>query len=149
MGYLKSKGCDDAEALTQEVFLTLFSNLDTLTGGVAGVRSFTFSIAHARMVDDVRRRAREPESSPFDPLADRRSAESAEENVLNSQLGATDLLQGLNPQQREVLLLRIVADLSIAEAARIMGRSEGSVKQLQRRALAVLKDQMQGQEAAR
>ena len=54
------------------------------------------------------------------------------------------LLQALNPDQREVLSLRIVADLPIDQVARVMGKSEGSVKQLQRRALAKLKDMVIG-----
>ncbi|MDM7990954.1 RNA polymerase sigma factor [Arthrobacter sp. zg-Y877] len=147
LGYLRSKGCQDPESLTQEVFLTLFSKLDTLDGGLRGARTFAFSVAHARMVDDVRRREREPATAVFDPDLDRRATESAEESVLGAGVGVDALLAGLTPQQQEVLLLRVVADLSIEESAKIMGRSAGAVKQLQRRALGILKNQLEGKEA--
>lgn len=148
LGYLRSKGCEDPEALAQEVFLTLFLKLGTLEGGVNGLRTFAFSVAHARMVDETRRREREPVPAPFDPDLDRRAAESAEDSVLGSEAGVAALLQGLSPQQQEVLLLRVVADLSIDESAKIMGRTPGAVKQLQRRALGILKGRMERKEVA-
>ena len=147
LGYLTSKGCEDPEALTQEVFLTLFAKLDTLSGGLRGARTFAFSVAHARMVDDVRRREREPATAVFEPELDGRATESAEDSALGTGAGVSALLEGLTAQQQEVLLLRVVADLSIDESAKIMGRTPGAVKQLQRRALGILKSQLERKEA--
>jgi len=148
LGYLRSKGCEDPEGLSQEVFLTVFAKLPTVTGGAAGLRTFAFSVAHARMVDEFRRRERQPATAPYDPLADTRYTESAEAAVLGSTLSAAPLLEGLTDQQREVLLLRVVADLSLEESATIMGKTANSVKQLQRRALIALKERFAGKEAA-
>jgi RNA polymerase sigma-70 factor (ECF subfamily) len=41
--------------------------------------------------------------------------------------------------QREVLMLRFLMSLSLAETAAVVGRTEGAVKQLQLRGLASLK----------
>ena len=49
------------------------------------------------------------------------------------------LLAVLSPDQRDVVLLRIVADLSVEEVARLTGKREGAVKALQHRALAALR----------
>ncbi len=144
--YLAGKGCDDPEALTQEVFLTVFGKLEGLTGGIGGLRTFAFSVAHARMVDDVRRRERQPVLTPFDPHADARFSSSAEETVLGAGPGVNALLEGLPRRQKEVLLLRIVADLSIEESAKIMGSTAGAVKQLQTRALKTLKNRLEREE---
>ncbi|MCC3266300.1 RNA polymerase sigma factor [Arthrobacter gengyunqii] len=146
LAYLIGKGCDDPEALCQEVFLTLFGKLKNLTGGISGLRTFAFSVAHARMVDDVRRRERQPVLAQFDPQADARLSSSAEETVLGSGPGVAAMLDGLPARQKEVLLLRVVADLSIEEAAKIMGSTAGAVKQLQTRALRTLKDRMEREE---
>ena len=143
LGYFAGKGCEDPEALTQDVFLTLFNNLETLSGGVHGLRTFAFSVAHARMVDDARRRERQPVPVPFPAQGDGRVTASAEEMVLASDVGVADLLDGLPQRQQEVLLLRVVADLSIEETARIMGSTAGAVKQLQRRALTTLKERLE------
>jgi RNA polymerase sigma-70 factor, ECF subfamily len=45
----------------------------------------------------------------------------------------------LSPDQRDVLLLRVIGDLTVDETASALGKSPGAVKQLQRRALAALK----------
>ncbi len=52
-------------------------------------------------------------------------------------------LQLLNDQQREVLVLRFIEDLSIAETAQVMQKSEGAVKALQHRALESLRRYLQ------
>ena len=145
LAYLSGKGCEDPEALTQDVFLTVFKSLDSIHGGVQGLRTFAFSVAHARMVDDTRRRHRQPATALLTPDADRRTAEPADEPVLASA-AAESLLAGLSDAQREVLLLRVVADLSVEETAKLMGRTSGSVKTLQRRALQTLKERLSREE---
>lgn len=51
----------------------------------------------------------------------------------------TGLLARLAPDQRDVLLLRIVADLTIEQIAQLLGKRPGAVKALQRRGLAAVK----------
>jgi RNA polymerase sigma-70 factor (ECF subfamily) len=45
----------------------------------------------------------------------------------------------LSDAHREVLALRVIGDLSVADAARIMGKSPGAIKVLQHRALHALR----------
>ena len=140
LGYLKARGVDDPEAVTQDVFLAFFPKINGLSGGLQGAKSLIFSIAHARMVDHYRRLERRPQLTPYDPQEDSRSTPSAEDRAeLNG--GAEALLAGLSDEHQEVLALRVVADLSIEQVAAIMGKSEGAIKQLQRRALSNLKAQ--------
>jgi RNA polymerase sigma-70 factor (ECF subfamily) len=49
------------------------------------------------------------------------------------------LIEALAPDQRDVLLLRIVADLSLEQTADVLGKSVGAVKSLQHRGLAALR----------
>jgi RNA polymerase sigma-70 factor (ECF subfamily) len=140
LGYLKARGVDDPEAVTQDVFLAFYPKISGLAGGLQGAKSLLFSIAHARMVDHYRRLERRPQLTPYDPQEDSRSAPSAEETVAVDGAAAA-LLEGLSDEHQEVLALRVVADLSIEQVAGIMGRSTGAVKQLQRRALHNLKAQ--------
>ncbi|HKC27276.1 MAG TPA: hypothetical protein VKB75_04630, partial [Jatrophihabitans sp.] len=64
--YLSARGAADPEALTSDVFLAVLPRLPELEGGAAGLRTFVFSIAHARLVDEFRRNARRPASVEFD-----------------------------------------------------------------------------------
>ncbi len=141
-GYLVAHGAREPEDLTSEVFLTVLPRLASLTGGVPGLKTFTFSVAHARLVDDHRKRSRREPERPYEPEQDRRTSASAEQVSLE-ELGTERvhaLLDTLPAPQREVLLLRIVADLSVDEVAHTIGKSPGAVKQLQRRGLLHLRE---------
>jgi RNA polymerase sigma-70 factor (ECF subfamily) len=93
------------------------------------------------MVDDARRRSRQPPTYEYDPAADPRTAASAEQQAIESLAsgGVVELLRELPADQRDVLALRVIADLSVDAVAEIIGRSPGAVKQLQRRGLLALR----------
>jgi RNA polymerase sigma-70 factor (ECF subfamily) len=83
---------------------------------------------------------------PYLENLDRRTVASAEESTLenlqNDELYR--MLAGLTPEQRDVVLLRFVADLSLEEVATITGRTIGAVKQLQRRGVERLRRHLNG-----
>ncbi len=138
-GYLIGRGAHDPDGLLGDVFLQLARNLATFDGSEAEFRSWLFMIAHHRVVDEHRRRKRRPEL-PSDQV-DTDITGSAEESALaaDSLQRATAMLDGLTDDQRTVLLLRILADLSLEETAQIMGRKVNAVKQLQHRAINALR----------
>jgi RNA polymerase sigma-70 factor (ECF subfamily) len=104
-----------------------------------------FTIAHRRLLDDWRRRSRRPQL--VDEAGDLTAyvGGDVEDDVL-TRIGAERVqeLCGLLPEdQRSVLLLRILADLTIEQVAEVMDRSVASVKALQRRGLRSLRDRME------
>jgi RNA polymerase sigma-70 factor (ECF subfamily) len=141
LGYLRSHGVDDPEAVTNEVFLALYQNFDHIMGGDDGVRTMTFSIAHARLVDHLRARSNRPISVAFDAEADPRRAPSAEDLATENigDYGALALLHTLGEEQRETITLRVIGGLSLDETAHVMSKTTGAIKQLQRRALESLR----------
>ena len=141
VGYLRSRGADDPEGLTNDVFVQLLPQLSKLSGGVEGVRRLTFTIARARMIDAARSRARSAPAVPYEPETDRRTVGSAEDaaHAALSLARVQAVLDVLPDDQRDVLTLRVVADLSIEQVAAIMGRSVGAVKQLQRRGMVAIR----------
>ena len=109
-------------------------------GGAAGLRTFIFSVAHARFVDETRARARRPFEASYDPDLDARTAPSAESTALaGAQPHLAQALSQLNEDQRSVVTLRILGDLTLDQTAEVLGKSTGAVKQLQRRALLTLR----------
>ena len=126
----------------QEVFLSVLPRLNSVTGGSAGLRTFIFSVAHARMVDDHRRQSRTPAKLPFEPGLDGREDPSAEAEALEriAPREIVGLLESLPDEQREVLSLRLVAGLTVEQTAETMGKSTGAVKQLQRRGILKLRE---------
>lgn len=137
LGYLRGRGSTDPEDLTGEVFLQVVSNLRRFEGGERDFRAWVFVIAHHRLVDEGRRRARRPVEPTPEVPGGLGAWGDVEEEVLQ-ELAAQRvrrIIMQVSPDQRAVLLLRVVGQLTIDEVARIVGKSPGAVKALQRRGL--------------
>ena len=103
-----------------------------------------YRILQSRIRDCQRRRAvrnrvmsffggqRESENDPPDPIeaaADLAAREPSEQVAQNIAMQALEIaLDGLPTRQREAFVLRILEGLDVADTARSMGCSEGSVK---------------------
>jgi RNA polymerase sigma-70 factor (ECF subfamily) len=119
------------------VFLTVFEQLSTFSGTESEFRSFIFSIAYRRVVDELRQRGRRGEAIAWVPELDARSEPSAEDVVSDraSHDSVMSILDGLPVEQRNVMVLRIVSDLTVEQIAEVLGKKPGAIKALQRRAL--------------
>lgn len=143
-GYLRAQGADDPEGATNDVFLRAFGRIGGFTGGPSAFRSWLFTIAHHLVVDQRRFAARRPRQVEFDRLPESVGGDSEDEAVRRLTLERlTAQLQLLTVEQRDVLLLRFVADLSLEEIASAQGRSVGSVKALQHRAIETVRRRME------
>ena len=145
--YLRWNGASDVEALTNEVLAQVHRSLGRFSGDGAGFRSWVFTIAHRRMVDDRRRTSRRPVVAHAE-VGDHAPTGDAEEDAFaaigDAQLRA--LLERLSPDQRAVLLLRIVVDLPLEDVAVTLDKTVGAVKALQHRALATLRRNLAAEE---
>ena len=150
-GYLRARGAPEPDDLTGEVFLQVVRDLGSFSGGRREFHAWVFTIAHHRLLDDVRRSQRRPlEPAADDVLEDHLPASDAEEDALRSlEAHRVKALVGkLSPDQRTVLLLRILGDLSIEEVARAAGKTPGAVKALQRRGLAAIRREISKEEVS-
>ena len=142
-GYLRVQGARDPDDLVNETFLGAFSGIASFTGDEASFRSWVFTIARRRLVDERRRMARCPDTSATydnDLAARGDTEEEALESLGDERVRV--LLDGLVPAQRHVLLLRIVGDLTVEQVAGVLGKTAGAVKALQRRGLLALKKEI-------
>jgi RNA polymerase sigma-70 factor (ECF subfamily) len=133
LGFFRSHRMRDAEDLTGDVFVRVTKALPEFKGDAAALRRWVFTIAHHRLVDEYRRSGRSRELS---------MSETPEMATLDPATGdpaLTAALATLTPEQREVLVLRFVADLPLHDVAKIVGKRLGAVKMLQMRGLAELR----------
>ena len=139
-GYLRLNGAAEVDELTNEVFAQVHRGLQRFSGDWGGFRSWVFTIAHHRMVDEARRAKRRPPLAVAD-VADEAATGDVESEALDalSDERLHRLLGVLSDDQRRVLLLRVVADLPLEDAAVTLGKTVGAVKSLQHRALASLR----------
>lgn len=142
-GFARLHGAAEPDDVTSEVFLQVFRDLDRFVGDEVAFRAWVFTIARRRVIDAARRRRRRPATTSWSEGVDvvggdvEDDAAAAWAEQLGDLRGVLDVL---TRSQREVVLLRIVADLSLEDVARATGRSVGSVKSLQHRALAALRE---------
>jgi RNA polymerase sigma factor (sigma-70 family) len=139
--YARAKGSADPDDLTSDVFLAVFRQLSRFQGDEQGFRAYVFTIAHRRLVDELRARSRRGPRVAWSEEGDRRTAVSAEEVALEAA-GTSEvrrLLAQLSPDQRAVLELRILGDLTVEQSATVLGKRVGAVKALQRRGLEALR----------
>jgi len=141
-GYLTSRGAADPEDLTGETFLQVARNIHAFDGTEGAFRSWVFVIAHRRLIDSRRANGRRPASSTLevDPEGGNVEAE-AMERLTTSEL--VTAFKVLTEDQREVLALRVIANLTLEETADVVGKSVGAVKALQRRALETMRESLE------
>jgi len=144
LGYLRANGAPDPEDVLGEVFLQVARDIAGFDGDERGFRSWVFTIAHHRLIDARRHSARRPVELSAEPPEPPGRADDAADEAL-ARIGTEEVqrvLSLLSDDQRAVLLLRVVGDLSIEDVAKAVGKRPGAVKALQRRGLASVKREL-------
>jgi RNA polymerase sigma factor (sigma-70 family) len=144
-GYLRLHGAADPDDLASETFIGVFTGLSGFTGDEDALRAWVFTIAHRRLVDDWRRRSRRPQvaDDPGD-LTEVLGGDVEDDALVGVGTDTVHQLCAVLPDdQRSVLLLRILADLTIEQVAQAIGRSVGATKALQRRGLRTLRTRLE------
>jgi RNA polymerase sigma factor (sigma-70 family) len=144
-GYLRLHGAVEPDDLASETFIGVFTGLSGFSGGEDALRAWVFTIAHRRLVDDWRRRSRRPQVADDPGDLTELLGGDVEDDALVGVGTETvhKLCAELPDDQRSVLLMRILADLTVEQVAAAMGRSVGAVKALQRRGLRTLRTRLE------
>lgn len=138
--YYRTASAADAEDLTARVFFQALSHLDGFEERGLPFGAWLMTIAHNLLANYHRDRSRRPtaplESAPEpegpSPIAEAEDAQAVRELIAN-----------LPPDRQHLILLKYGEELSNAEIARAMNRSEGAVKSLLRRTLATLRHDLE------
>lgn len=135
--FLRARGSREPEDLTSETFIAVLESLPQFVGGESQFRSFIFSVAYRRLVDEFRSRTRRGVDAEWSVENDPRSSPSAEQEAITrvGDSSALSLINSLPNDQRDVMALRIIGDLSVDQIAAVLEKRPGAVKALQRRAL--------------
>ncbi|WP_418058390.1 RNA polymerase sigma factor [Pimelobacter simplex] len=134
--YLKVRDREYAEDIAAETWLHVVRDLGRFSGGAAEFRAWVFTLARHRAIDAARAQAARP-SVPTAEVIDISTAPSAESAALEraDTEAAVRLVATLPTVQAEMVMLRVVAGLSVAEVATIVGKKPGTVAVAVHRAL--------------
>jgi RNA polymerase sigma-70 factor (ECF subfamily) len=129
----------EAEDMTQQVFLNALKAISSYKWKGMPFSAWLFRIAHNQIVDYLRKKSRRATVPLDESLAagNGNPAQTAERKLEVERLALAT--KKLTSAQQEVISLRFAGELSVAEAARVMGKSEGAVKALQHSAIVALR----------
>lgn len=140
--YLRHRVPEAAEDLAAECWLAVSKVVGTFEGDAADLRAWLFGVAHRRVADHWRTKARRPRSIPLEegaewPAGVLTAPDPGEMVVdaMSAQSAVRSLVQGLSEEQAEVVLLRVVAGLSVDQVAALLGKRPGAIRVVQHRAL--------------
>ena len=132
--YYRVSNPQDAEDLTEQVFLKAWEKLPQYRGSVP-FRAWIYRIAHNIVIDHYRTRKDTVELPDDLPLADDRADVEAQLFSQERAAGLAAIIARLSPLHQHVLTLRFINGLSMKETAQVLGRNVGAVRVLQHRAL--------------
>ncbi len=137
-----------AEDLTSETFLRAMRRIDSFTWQGKDIAAWFVTIARNLIADHVKSAKFRFEVATADMRdADERvDAPDAEVLTRLRDERLVEAIKGLGPDQAECITLRFLQGLSLADTAKVIGKSEGAVKQLQLRATRALRKALEGVE---
>jgi RNA polymerase sigma-70 factor, ECF subfamily len=131
-----------AEDVTSQVFLGMVRGLGRYQDRGKPFVAWLYGIAQKQIAFFQRGQNRTPSALDLEEaseLAGNTAGPAATVEQRETQAAIAKALAQVPEGQREVILLRYILSLSLAETAAVIGRTEGAVKQLQLRALSTLK----------
>ena len=149
--YLRSRLAEpsDAEDLTADVFIKAMQALPSYRHKGVPFVAWLFRIAHNELANFRKRQSRRREVTLEDDLPSRGSSGDDPSEAALMRMAFSEVqeaMRELTPLQQEVVSLRFAAELSIAETAQAMSRSQGAVKFLQHSAVRALQGKLQPKE---
>jgi RNA polymerase sigma-70 factor (ECF subfamily) len=132
-----------ADDLASEVWVAVVQGFERFEGEADDFRAWIFAIARRRVADHRRRGVRR-QVAPEDPTIVTQAIDAGAAsddlangvvNGLTAQRAVDEIVAQLSPDQAEVLLMRVLGDLSVADVATILGRPASWVRVTQHRAL--------------
>jgi RNA polymerase sigma-70 factor (ECF subfamily) len=136
--YLRARAPSAAEDLEGEIWLAIAEGIAGFSGGEEAFRAWVFLIARRRLADLRRTAVRRAALAV--PTAESESPDhEGPEAIVLERMSARDaaalITATLSHDQAEVILLRVLADLSVAEVAKLLGKRPEAIRLLQHRGL--------------
>jgi RNA polymerase sigma factor (sigma-70 family) len=125
----------EAQDLTQEIFLRVFRSLKSFRSGEGSFTVWLARLSRNLLIDHYRRTKLDRATDSIEeqlPMLEEKTAMSARTDGLVAGREASELLQGalqkLSPELRETVILRDLEELEYREIAQVLNVPEGTVK---------------------
>jgi len=136
--FVRTGDADLAEEIAAEVFAAAIKGIRRYRPTGAPLAAWLYRIARNLTADQLERRRKYP-SAPLETMVAEVASGATQ---IEDRADLARAIAGLTREQQEIIALRFFADCSVSEAAEALGKTTGTVKSLQHRALATLRRQM-------
>ena len=140
--YRFAGGADDAEDLTQEVFIKIYRTMASFDSGKASFNTWVTTVTRNLLVDHFRKTKNERITDSMDaPIGEEDEGRSLSEQIedkgvspdqhvekLQTKQMVHEALQKLSPELREAVILRDLQDMDYRDIAAVLKVPEGTVK---------------------
>ncbi|MDO8885388.1 sigma-70 family RNA polymerase sigma factor [Candidatus Oleimmundimicrobium sp.] len=141
--YYKVGSVEDAEDITEQVFLKALVAIGKFKWEGAFFSSWLFKIAHNQIVDYFRARAKTVNNKTVNNIPDEQMDKIPDkgeclERIVETKMSLSYIqneILKLTKEQQDVLILKFLSGFSNMEIAKFLNKTEGAVKALQHRAL--------------
>jgi len=132
-----------AEDITEEVFIKAWNAISSCQGKEETFSAWLYRIAHNRVIDIFRSREKE-QPLVMDAVAETGRAELELETEIDHR-ELLDSIAELPSNQKQVIILKYIEGLGNREIEQITGKKQGAIRILQMRALARLRERLNGE----
>jgi len=147
--YYRTGDTKTAEDLTSDVFLKMVQYIPSYRIENTPLKAWLFQIARNLLIDYYRRNSTHRVVEINESLD---SGDFSIDRTIDFHLTTNEMIRALShldTLQREVLVLRFIEGMPVAEVARVLHKSEDATKAIQRRALIALRSLINPQEIER
>jgi RNA polymerase sigma-70 factor (ECF subfamily) len=136
----RTRSKEQTEDLTQDVFLKIYRTIDSIDATVTSPIGYFYTIARNTLIDYWRKKSTGTVSDDelMSEIRDERPSALDNASLKEQSSLLYQCLEELTDEQREVVSLRFIQELTTAEIAAQLGKKETAVRQLQVRGLRTL-----------
>ncbi len=142
--YFKVQNREEAEDITQETYVKIFTYLQKHEAPWENFLGFMKTVALNVLRDRWRQKKRRGISVNFEEINPGKTADLDHQKDISQRLQIENALAKLSEDQRAILDLRINKGYSVAETAKLVGKTEAAVRTAQYRALQALAQILDG-----
>ena len=133
----------DYEEVVSEAWISVAKNISKFKGDFPAFRSWVYAITRNRLVDGTRKRDRQVKHGGDVTELNLEDKSQPMEELFESDEAVKIIVERINQlpkAQADIVMLRVVADLSVPETAKVVSKSENTVRVLCHRGLATLRE---------